>query len=244
MVVIPGGQFLMGSPDKEGKNCSQERPQHEVNLSSLCMSKYPIKQAQWEIIMSNNPSEFKGTNKPVDTVSFYDSLEYCQKLSEAVGIDFNLPSEAQWEYACRSIINSSQYRQLDKTEISPYFYCGDTITQTLANYNSTRSYQQETIGIHRQQTTEVGSFPANNFGFYDLHGNVWEWWADDWHETYQNAPEDGSIWIDGDKQHSPMRGGSWAAFPFYCRCATRNKVQRNNRSRYNGFRVVYNFKKK
>ncbi len=97
--------------------------------------------------------------------------------------------------------------------------------------------------IYRQQTTEVGSFPANNFGLYDLHGNVWEWCADDWHETYQNAPQDGSIWIDGDDQHSPMRGGSWAALPFHCCCATRNKVQRNNRSLYNGFRVVYNFKK-
>ncbi len=244
MVVIPGGDFLMGTPKKEASDRRQETPRHQVKLSSFCMSKYPITQTQWEIIMANNPSEFKGKNKPVDTVSFYDSLDFCRKLSEAVGIDFNLPSEAQWEYACRSIINPSQYRQLDGAESYPPFHFGDTITQTLANYNSTRTYQQENIGIYREETTEVGLFTPNNFGLYDLHGNVWEWCADDWHETYQNAPKDGSIWMDGYNQYSPMRGGSWAAFPFYCRCGNRNKVQRNNRSQYNGFRVVYNFKKK
>ena len=243
MVVIPGGTFFMGSPQIEGRDRRQERPQHQVNLSSFCISKYPITQGQWEIIMGHNPSEFKGKNKPVDTVSFYDSLDFCKKLSEEVGLDFNLPSEAQWEYACRSIINPSQYRQLDGIEVYPPFYFGDTITHQLANYNSTRTYQQETIGIYREQTTEVGSFPPNNFGLYDLHGNVWEWCADDWHETYENAPKDGSIWIDGYDQYSPMRGGSWAAFPVYCRCGIRSKVKRNSRSRYNGLRVVYNFKK-
>ncbi|MDJ0843804.1 SUMF1/EgtB/PvdO family nonheme iron enzyme [Crocosphaera sp.] len=243
MVIIPGGDFFMGTPVKEGRDRSQERPQHQVNLSSFCMSKYPITQAQWVIIMGNNPSEFKNENKPVDTVSFYDSLEFCIRLSEEVGLDFNLPSEAQWEYACRSIINPSQYRQLDGIEIYPPFHFGDTITHILANYNSTRTYRQETIGMYQQQTTEVGSFSANNFGLYDLHGNVWEWCADDWHETYENAPKDGTIWLDGYDQHSPMRGGSWAAFPFYCRCGTRSKVQRNSCSHYNGFRVVYNFKK-
>ncbi|EAZ89283.1 bifunctional serine/threonine-protein kinase/formylglycine-generating enzyme family protein [Crocosphaera chwakensis] len=244
MVVIPGGNFFMGSPKKEGRDRSQERPQHQVRLASFCMSKYPITQAQWERIMNDNPSQFKGQNKPVDTVSFYDSLEFCNKLSEEVGINFYLPSEAQWEYACRSIINPSQYRQLDGIEVYPPFHFGDTITQTLANYNSTRTYQQESIGIYRQQTTEVGSFPSNAFGLYDMHGNVWEWCGDDWHETYENAPKDGRIWLDGYNEYSPMRGGSWAAFPFYCRCGTRSKVQRNRRSHYNGFRVVYNFKKK
>ncbi len=158
MVVIPGGTFFMGSPVKEGRDRLQERPQHQVNVLSFCMSKHPITQAQWKIIMGHNPSEFKSKNKPVEKVSFYDSLEFCRKLSEEVGIDFNLPSEAQWEYACRSIINPSQYRQLDGVEIYPPFHFGDTITQTLANYNSTRTYQQETIGIYRKQTTEVGSF--------------------------------------------------------------------------------------
>jgi formylglycine-generating enzyme required for sulfatase activity len=115
-----------------------------------------------------------------------------------LGLTFTLPSEAQWEYACRSITNSRQYRQLDGTEIYPPFHFGDTITQTLANYNSSRTYQQETIGIYRQKTTEVGSFPANAFGLYDLHGNVWEWCGDTWHQTYNNAPIDGSIWLDGE----------------------------------------------
>lgn len=170
-------------------------------------------------------------------------MKFCEKLSETVGIDFYLPSEAQWEYACRSIINPTQYKQLDGTEIYPPFHFGDTITHTLANYNSTRTYQQEGIGIYRQQTTEVGSFSPNEFGLYDMHGNVWEWCGDDWHETYENAPKDGKIWLDGDNQHSPLRGGSWAAFPFYCRSGTRSKVKLTYRSKYNGFRIVYNFKK-
>ena len=243
MVVIPGGTFFMGSPQIEGRDRKEERPQHQVKLSSFCMSKYPITQGQWKIIMGHNPSTFQGKNKPVDTVSFDDSLDFCKKLSEEVGLDFILPSEAQWEYACRSITNPSKYRQLDGVDLYPPFYFGNTITHQLANYNSTRTYQQEILGIYRETTTEVGSFPPNNFGLYDLHGNVWEWCADDWHETYQNAPKDGRIWMDGCDQYSPTRGGSWAAFPVYCRSATRTKVKRNSRSFYNGFRIVYNFKK-
>jgi formylglycine-generating enzyme required for sulfatase activity/tRNA A-37 threonylcarbamoyl transferase component Bud32 len=244
MVLIPGGKFFMGCPQKESRDRQQETPQHWVTLASFCMSKYPITQAQWESIMIDNPSYFKGKNRPVENVSLYDCLDFCEKLSQTAGINLTIPSEAQWEYACRGIINSHQYKQLDGTEIYPPFHFGETITQALANYNCTRTYQQESIGIDRKETTDVGSFSPNAFGLYDLHGNVWEWCADTWHQTYNNAPIDGSIWLEGNDKNSPMRGGSWAGFPFYCRCATRNKVDRNNRSYYNGFRVVYNFKKK
>ncbi|MGK7938973.1 MAG: SUMF1/EgtB/PvdO family nonheme iron enzyme [Crocosphaera sp.] len=243
MVVIPGGTFYMGTSQKEGGDRQQEQPQHQVTLTSFCLGKYPITQAQWKQVMGDNPSYFKGDNRPVENLSLYDCLDFCEKISEMVGINLTLPSEAQWEYSCRGLINSNQYKQLDGTEIYPPFHFGDTMTEQFANYNSTRTYQQEPIGIHRKQTTEVGSFLPNAFGLYDLHGNVWEWCADTWHETYQNAPKDGKIWLNGNDKHSPMRGGSWATFPFYCRCATRNKVQRNNRSDAHGFRVVYNFKK-
>ncbi|MDJ0511497.1 MAG: bifunctional serine/threonine-protein kinase/formylglycine-generating enzyme family protein [Crocosphaera sp.] len=243
MVVIPGGNFWMGTSKKEGKNSQQEKPQHRVNLSSFCMAKYPITQGQWKQIMEQNPAYFKGDNRPVENVSLYDCLDFCKKLSELVGIQLTLPSEAQWEYACRGVINSNQYKQLDGTQIYQPFHFGATITEQLANYNCSRTYQQEPIGIYFPKTIDVGSFYPNNFGLYDLHGNVWEWCGDTWHENYQNAPQDGKIWLNGNDKYSPMRGGSWAAFPFYCRCAIRNKVQRNNRSYDHGFRVVYNFKK-
>ena len=243
MVVIRRGKFFMGCPAKESKDSKDQQPRHWVTLSSFCMGKYPITQAQWEIIMGNNPAHFKGKNRPVESVSWYDCLAFCDTLSQRIGIEFTLPSESQWEYACRGIINPSQYRELSGEETYPPFHFGETITSQLANYNSKTTYQQEPLGIYRQQTTDVGNFPPNAFGLYDMHGNVWEWCADTWHDNYHNAPIDGTPWLNGDDQSSPMRGGSWGGFPAYCRSATRNKVKRDNRSYYNGFRVVYNFGK-
>lgn len=243
MVVIKGGKFFMGCPHKESRDNQEQKPRHWVILPSFCMGKYPITQAQWEIIMNYNPSYFKGHNRPIESVSWYECLDFCQNLSQDIGIQFTLPSESQWEYACRGIINPEQYRGLDGEETYPPFHFGETITSEFANYNSKRTYQQESLGIYRQQTTDVGRFFPNAFGLYDMHGNVWEWCADTWHNNYKNAPTDGSIWLNGDDENSPMRGGSWGAFPAYCRSATRSKVKRNNRSQYNGFRVVYNFGK-
>ena len=174
MVYIFGGTFLMGSSDTEAQRYSNEGPQHNVNLKSFYMSKYPVTQEQYQVIMGDNPSRFKGKNLPVEKVSWYDATNFCQKLSKKVGGKYSLPSESQWEYACRA-------------GTSTPFYFGDTITTDLANYRGTDYqkwsgfYGKGPKGKFRQETTPVGEFPPNAFGLYDMHGNVFEWCADDFH---------------------------------------------------------------
>ncbi|MEM8778768.1 MAG: formylglycine-generating enzyme family protein, partial [Cyanobacteria bacterium P01_G01_bin.49] len=226
MVSISGGKFLMGSPRDEEESRDNERPQHWVTVPSFYIGKYPITQAQWQTIMGNNPSHFKGSNKPVENVSWDDCVKFCYKLSQQTGLNFSLPSEAKWEYACRARTTTP-------------FYFGETITSELANYNSNHIYNQEEKGIHREQTTDVGSFPPNTFGLYDMHGNVWEWCADEWHESYIGSPTDGSVWSNGNSRRSPLRGGSWYDMPHLCRSAIRVINLRQNIYNYvSGFRVV------
>jgi formylglycine-generating enzyme required for sulfatase activity len=234
MVAIPPGQFKMGSPDGQGSN--DEHPQHLVTVSAFFMGKYPITQAQWKAVASLpkiecdldlNPSKFSGNNRPVEQVSWYAAVEFCMRLSKATGRDYRLPSEAQWEYACRAGTTTP-------------FYFGETITPDLANYDGNYIYADGPKGIYRQETTPVGKFPPNAFGLYDMHGNVWEWCADTWHDNYKDAPTDGSVWIEnGDDNRSPLRGGSWGINPFDCRSAFRYTFnRRDNRYLNSGFRVV------
>ena len=139
----------------------------------------------------------------------------------------SLPSESQWEYACRAGTTTP-------------FYFGETITSELVNYRGSSTYADAPKGIYRKETTNVGIFPPNAFGLYDMHGNVWEWCADEWHSNYDGPPTDGSVWLDGNKDRSPLRGGSWVDFPIYCRSAFRNYYS-FRRGDYNidaGFRVV------
>ncbi|MDE5080745.1 MAG: SUMF1/EgtB/PvdO family nonheme iron enzyme, partial [Trichodesmium sp. St18_bin1] len=226
MVYIPGGSFLMGSPGNEGSRCSNEGPQHEVTLQPFYMSKYPITQDQYQAIMGNNPSHFKGGSRPVEQVNWHNATEFCQKLSSKTGKIYRLPSESQWEYACRAGTTTP-------------FYFGETITSELVNYNGNHSYGNAPKGKYRGETTDVGSFPPNAFGIYDMHGNVWEWCADDRHENYNGAPTDGSVWLDGEKNLSPLRGGSWALSPNYCRSAFRiDYDRRGGHDYFTGFRVV------
>jgi len=165
MVYVPGGTFLMGSPETEENRFSNEGPQHQVTVTPFYMSKYPVTQAQWQAVIGNNPSNFKGKNRPVEEVSWDDAVTFCQKLSELTEKDYHLPSEAQWEYACRAGTTTP-------------FYFGETITTDLANYYDGSSYASGPEGVDRDETTEVGIFPPNAFGIYDMHGNVWEWCAD------------------------------------------------------------------
>jgi formylglycine-generating enzyme required for sulfatase activity len=234
MVAIPAGQFKMGSPDGQGND--NERPQHLVTVPAFFMGKYPITQAQWKAVaslpkierdLSLNPSKFSGNNRPVEQVSWYAAVEFCMRLSKATGRDYRLPSEAQWEYACRAGTTTP-------------FYFGETITPDLANYNGNSIYAQGHKGVYRQETTPVGKFPPNAFGLYDMHGNVWEWCADTWHDNYKDAPRDGSVWIkNGDDNRSPLRGGSWFYYPDFCRSAYRDYYSRHVAlNRNNGFRVV------
>ena len=233
MVSIPGGSFMMGSPDGEGHD--SEKPQHRVTVPEFLMGKYPITQVQWQAVMGNNPSGFKGENLPVDSVSWYDAGEFCKKLAEKTGKSYRLPSEAEWEYACRAGTTTP-------------FHFGETITTDLANYRGTDreeygwkgSYGKGPKGKFREKTTPVGSFKvANAFGLYDLPGNVWEWCQDTWHENYQGAPIDGSAWVGNSKRHNRMlRGSSWDGFPDYCRGAFRSYIAPDIRWWCVGFRVV------
>ena len=242
MVAIPGGTFLMGSPDTKEGHSKDESPQHEVRVKSFFMGKYPVTQAQWQAVASlpqinqelnPNPSIFKGANRPVEQVSWYDAVEFCARLSELSKRPYRLPSEAEWEYACRAGTKTP-------------FHFGETISTELANYNGDYTYGKGVKGENREQTTPVGSFGvANEFGLYDMHGNVWEWCADNWHSSYQGAPSDGSAWIEAEENENEnryrlLRGGSWDNGPGGCRSAYRGIFNPGDRffNNYIGFRVV------
>ncbi|RKZ75279.1 MAG: hypothetical protein DRR19_29420 [Candidatus Parabeggiatoa sp. nov. 1] len=226
MVYIPRGTFMMGSPENEKGRFKDEGPQHRVTVQPFYISKYPITQAQWQAVMGNNPSRFEGENKPVERVSWNDSIDFCQKLSELTNKTYRLPSEAEWEYACRAGTTTP-------------FYFGQTISSDLANYdNSKWTYADGPEGIYRERTTNVDEFPPNLFSLYDMHGNVWEWCADSYHDNYQNAPNDGSIWENNRTDDRVLRGGSWANDPNLCRAANRNKRDVDHKYNSLGFRVV------
>ncbi len=232
VIAIPGGEFVMGST--QGDVGAYERPAHKVTLEPFFMGKYQVTQAQWRAVavlpqinrhLDTEPSCFKDPSRPVEQVSWYDAVEFCERLSRKTGREYRLPSEAEWEYACRGGMNTQ-------------FYFGETITTDLANYNGD-CYDSEPEGEDRQETTTVGSFPANAFGLYDMHGNVWEWCADFWHHEYTNALTDGSAWlIGGDKLNRPARGGSWLNDPKYCRSACRRPNELDSKYNCLGFRVV------
>ncbi|MEC4984740.1 MAG: bifunctional serine/threonine-protein kinase/formylglycine-generating enzyme family protein [Oscillatoria sp. PMC 1068.18] len=238
MVSIPGGTFLMGAPENEKNSYDFERPQHRVTIQPFFMGKYPVTQAQWQAVASlpqierslePDPSDFKGKNRPVEEVSWYDCVEFTKRISKKYNLDCRLPSEAEWEYACRA------------GTTTPFHY-GATLTSDLANYNASYTYDLEPKSKYRSETTNVGIFPANAFGLYDLHGNVWEWCADDWHESYEGAPSDGSAWLRkaNNDNHSQklLRGGSWDNNPRNCRSAYRVGNSADNRTDINGFRAV------
>ena len=225
MVFIPGGTFMMGSPETEKGRSNNEWPQHRVRVPSFFMAKYLVTQQQWEAVMGSNPSHFKGANRPVESVSWHDATKFCQKLSQKTGHHYHLPSEAEWEYACRAGTRTP-------------FYYGETITTDLVNYRGDCIYSNEPKGIYRKETTDVGIFPPNAFGLYDMHGNVWEWCADYWHENYNSTPTDGSAWISGGNADCRvLRGGSWYYDPVFCRCSLRSKHNAFSSYDFHGFRV-------
>jgi formylglycine-generating enzyme required for sulfatase activity len=235
MVAIPSGRFMMGSPTTEHERYEDESPQHEVMVSPFFMGKYPVTQAQWRSIANTpvveqeldpDPSEFKGDDLPVENILWEQAQEFCARLSRETGRSYRLPSEAEWEYACRAGTTTP-------------FYFGETITGKLANYNSGIIYRKEAEVKQRSQTSSVGEFSPNTFGLYDMHGNVWEWCQDNWHDNYNEAPNDGSAWItgDNDREHI-LRGGSWNYYPGDCRSAIRNDDLPEIRYYNVGFRVV------
>ncbi|NEQ41120.1 MAG: SUMF1/EgtB/PvdO family nonheme iron enzyme [Okeania sp. SIO3I5] len=226
MVYIPGGSFIMGSPENEAERLSYESPQHKVTLQPFYMSKYPITQNQYQAIMGNNPSHFKGGNRPVEQVSWNDATEFCQKLSQKSGKIYRLPSESQWEYACRAGTTTP-------------FYFGETITSELVNYDANYPYGNAPQGKWREETTDVGSFPPNAFGLYDMHGNVLEWCQDVLHKNYNGAPTDGSAWETGGQSYRRLlRGGCCNFGSRLCRSASRFYIVAGIHVILIGFRVV------
>lgn len=240
MIYIPNGVCFMGSSDREAGREMNEGPQHWVNISSFFIAKSPVTQLQWQVvanlppsnpakplILNPDPSEFKGSDRPVESISWFEAMEFCTRLSQATGKNYRLPSETEWEYACRGGTKT------------PFCY-GHTISTELANYDGTSGYGFGPVGEYRSQTLSVGSFPVcNPFGLVDVHGQVWEWCADPWHENYQNAPTNNSIWDeDGDDEYRIVRGGSWFAIPGRCRAAARGKYTPDVWLNQLGFRVA------
>jgi formylglycine-generating enzyme required for sulfatase activity len=231
MIAIPGGNFLMGSSEENA--ISSELPQHPVSVNSFFIGKYPITQKQWKAIAClpqiNRPlvadcSKFKGDSYPVEQVCWDDAVEFCDRLSQRTSRYYRLPSEAEWEYAARAGTTS-------------LFHFGDFITPDLANYKD-RENTKSSKGVFH--TTAVDKFKfANVFGLYNMHGLVWEWCMDHWHDSYKRAPDDGTAWLkDRDSQPRVIRGGSWADLPANCRSASRKKAQIDEKGNYLGFRVV------
>jgi len=214
MVVIPAGSFNMG--DLSGKGEYREKPVHEVKIGySFAVGKYEVTQAEWEAVMSKNPSHFKGARKPVENVSWDDAKSFVKKLSAQTGKEYRLLSESEWEYMARA----------GSTTKYPW---GDEIDSSKANYASER-------------TVPVGSYSANAFGVYDTAGNVAERVEDCWHETYEDAPTDGSAWLSasgGDCERRVLRGGSWRNNPRYVRSARRGGIYATYRVNGSGFRIA------
>jgi formylglycine-generating enzyme required for sulfatase activity len=224
MLAVPGGAFLMGST--RGQGYDDERPQHRITVAPFWMGKFPITQAQWQSVMGPHTGRFSGARCPVESVSWEQARRFCERLTKRTGRAYHLPSEARWEYACRA-----------GTETP--FYFGETLTTELANYNGEFTYRNEPKGVYRHVTTDVGSFPPNAFGLHDMHGNVWEWCADPWHDSYGGAPTDGRIWLaGGDEKHRVARGGCWHDTPDVCRSAARLKLRADEGDEFVGFRVV------
>ena len=249
LLWIPPGRFWMGSPETEPERRDSEGPQHLVQLQGFFMSQTPITQAQWREVagwkegpgeqwgreLKLDPSRFQSNNDhyPVENVSWLDAMEFCNRLSQRTGRTYALPSEAQWEYACRAGTTTP-------------FHFGGTISPELANYDGNQAYADGPTGTYRQQTTPVGLFPANAWGLQDMHGNVWEWCLDEWHESYKGAPSDGRAWVDaaeGEKSKESvktrlLRGGSWDGKPRICRSADRGHDRPGVAGFKVGFRVV------
>jgi eukaryotic-like serine/threonine-protein kinase len=224
MVLIPGGIFQMGSPPHQG--FEDEHPLHPVSIAPFCLGKYLVTQEQWKAVMGKEPAcRFMGLKRPVERVSWDDSLEYCRRLTKKTGHHYRLPSEAEWEYACKS-------------HSAAPFYFGQTITTDLANYVGEHLFAAESKGIYRHGTTEVGSFPPNPFGLYDMHGNLWEWCSDEWHDTYSGAPASGQTWESKNPKFRVVRGGSWHEPPAHCRSTVRLRYSPADRDEFIGFRVA------
>ena len=224
-VRIPAGEFMMGSPRNERGRDNDER-QHRVRITSpFCMSATEVTQEQYEALIGTNPSHFKGAQNPVDEASWHDATEFCRRLSEKTGKTVRLPTEAEWEYACRAGTTTP-------------FHTGNTISTDQANYDGNYAYAGGHKGTHSKRTMPVRSFAPNAWGLFDMHGNVWEW-CQDWYGAgyYGKSPA-----VDPQGPANGMsrvvRGGSWHNPPIFARSAARFYYVPSFAFAVNGLRVV------
>jgi eukaryotic-like serine/threonine-protein kinase len=235
MVAIPGGSFLMGAPESELENNNNERPQHQVQVPAFFMSKYLITEARYQTVIRDRSYPKDRADLPMKC-RWEKAVAFCEKLSKGLKRNYRLPSEAEWEYACRAGTTTP-------------FYFGETIDIELAHYSAwTAAYGrgQKVEYYSSGGEKKVGTYPANTFGLYDMHGNTPEWCADTWHDNYIAAPTDGSAWFYGDKRDDfprLVRGGGCSSTPIDCRSASRKKVWEHPDivkypGNYYGFRVV------
>ena len=236
MVLIPRGTFVMGSPNNEPERTDAEGPQHQVSVQPFFMGRYPITQAQWRFVAELEPvnreldpalSQFKGDTRPVEQVTWYEAVEFCDRLSRFTAQEYRLPTEAEWEYACRA-------------GAATPFHFGETLSPELANYDGNYTYNSGPKGEFRKETTPIDHFGvANVFGLSDMHGNVFEWCQDHWHKNHEGAPTDGSAWFtDSEGARRVCRSGSWIDDPRNCRSAFRYNFDPGSRGSAFGFRVV------
>ena len=211
--LIPEGKFVMGSEEFEWS-----KPVHNVKIQTpFYLGMYPVTQREWKAIMGNNPSEFNGNDLPVESVSWNEVQDFIKKLNEKEGTNkYRLPTEAEWEYATRAGTTTRYSFGDDDSKLGEYAW-----------------FYEKSV----DKTHPVGKKEANPWGLYDVHGNVWEWVQDTWHDTYNGAPDDGSAWRDGVSADRVVRGGGWFIFARYdCRSARRH-VQ-GDRIRFLGFRLL------
>ena len=236
MILVHGSNFLMGSLETEESRNDAESPQHLVTVKSFFLGRYPVTQEQWRIVaetydrvnieLKPDPSIFKGGKRPVEQVSWYEAQEYCDRLAKKTKRPYRLPIEVEWEYACCAGTTTP-------------FYFGNTISTELANYDGNFTYANGVKGEYREETIDVDHLKiANAWGLCDMHGNVWEWCQDHWHDNYEGAPEDGSAWL-ADNSDAPRirRGGSWNTNPNLCQSMCRNAKVSDIRHNTLGFRV-------
>ena len=234
MVEIPGGTFVMGAPESEPGSTSSERPQHHVAVPSFYLGKYAVTIDQWRAVMGRSPHAMKiaedsfkrSGRQPVVRVAFDEVEEFCARLARKTRRAYRLPTEAEWEYACRAGTSAA-------------FAFGPTISRKVVNHDGETIRRDKPDGKHAT-TRPVGSLGvANGFGLFDMHGNVWEWCQDHWRNNYQDAPADGSAWKSGESRNRVLRGGSWYSTAAFCRAAMRRPGgEAGTRSRQIGFRVA------
>ena len=226
MVRLPAGEFMMGAAPGEAEAGSDEQPRHNVKVNAFSIGKYEVTQGQWQAVMGSNPSYFKqcGDNCPVEYVSFNQVQAFIQNLNDKTGQVYRLPTEAEWEYAARAGTTTA-------------FSTGNCINTRQANYEGRYDYNGcgVKVGDYLGKTTPVGSYPANPWGLYDMHGNVWEWTCSAYTERYDDSEE---ICTNDVNIHRGVRGGSWFELPHYSRSANRGRYGPNVAHPNIGFRLA------